>query len=439
MSTFTLDALSTFITQVCAFGLAFLISMITARVLGPSGKGMVALAVLVPNFASQFLHFGVDIASVYFLGSKKHTLQAILGNSLMVVTATNLVAVPLYIICIPLVSNTIAAGVKPSLLLLASLLLPLNLLSGYLLPIFLGLQRVGKYNFITLWGKVTALFFTVVLVVALRLGVDGAICATILASALMVSWALKELSKDVSVRPILNPGLLKESVFLGFRAYLGNVVQFFNYRLDTFIVNYFVGVTNVGLYSIAVTIAELLWYIPHAVAAILFPRTAATGAEKAKLFTPKVCRNTFLITLIAALGLSVVSKPLIIFIYGEAYAPSVIPLWLLMPGVVALGISKILCGDLAGRGLLQYGAYASAISLIATIICDLFLIPRFGIAGAAIASSFSYCSATLLVLFFYIRVSGNSLTDVLIPRKGDLFAYLNSYSKLSGFILRREM
>lgn len=70
-----------------------------------------------------------------------------------------------------------------------------------------------------------------------------------------------------------------------------------------FIVNYFVGVTNVGLYSIAVAIAELLWYVPQAVATILFPRTAATGAEKAKLFTPKVCRNTFLITLVAALGL----------------------------------------------------------------------------------------------------------------------------------------
>jgi len=366
MSTFTLDALSTFITQVWAFGLAFLINMIIARVLGPSGKGTVALVVLVPTFASLFLRFGVDIANVYFLGSKRYTLQAILGNSLMVVTATNLVAVPLYIIFIPLISDTIAAGVEPSLLLLASLLLPLNLIIGYLSPIFLGLQRVKKYNFITLWGKVTALFFILILVVALRLGVVGAVCANILALAMVVSWALKELSKDVSVRPILNPALLKESVFFGFRAYLGNAV---------------------------------------------------------KLFTPKVCRNTFLITLIAALGLSVVSKPLIVFIYGEAFAPSVIPLWLLMPGVVALGISKVLCGDLAGRGLLQYGAYSSAISLVATVVCDLLLIPSWGIAGAAVASSISYCIATIVVLIFYIRISGNGLAIVLIPRKEDVIIY----------------
>ena len=431
MSTFTLDALSTFITRVCVFGLGFLIGVINARVLGPSGKGTVALAVLVPTFASQFLRFGVDVANVYFLGSKKHTLQAILANSLMVVTATNLVAVPLYIIFIPLISNTIAAGVKPSLLLLAGLLLPLNLLVGHLSPIFLGLQRVKKYNFIALWGKVTALFFIVVLVVALSLGVVGAIWATILASVLVVSWALKELSKDASVRPILNLGLLKESISLGFRAYLGNVVQFFNYRLDMFVVNYFVGVANVGFYSTAVTGAELLWYIPQAVATILFPRTAAAGAEEAKLFTPKVCRNTFLITLIAALGLSVVSKPLIIFIYGEAFAPSVIPLWLLMPGVVALSISKILTSDLAGRGLLQYGAYSSAISLVATVICDLFLIPRWGIAGAAVASSISYCIATLVVLFFYVRISGNGLAIVLIPRKEDIIIYRRYCSSLA--------
>jgi O-antigen/teichoic acid export membrane protein len=431
MSTFTLDALSTFITRVCVFGLGFLIGVINARVLGPSGKGTVALAVLVPTFASQFLCFGVDVANVYFLGSKKHTLQAILGNSLMVVVATNMVAVPLYIIFIPLISDTIAAGIEPSLLLLAGLLLPLNLLVGHLSPIFLGLQRVKKYNFIALWGKVTALFFIVVLVVALSLGVVGAIWATILASLLVVSWALKELSKDVSVKPTLNPGLLKESISLGFRAYLGNVVQFFNYRLDMFVVNYFVGVANVGLYSTAVTGAELLWYIPQAVSTILFPRTAATGAEEAKLFTPKVCRNTFLITLIAALGLSIVSKPLILFIYGEAFAPSVIPLWLLMPGVVALSISKVLTSDLAGRGLLQYGAYSSAISLVATIICDLFLIPKWGIAGAAVASSISYCIATLVVLFFYVRISGNGLALVLIPRKEDVIIYRRYCSSLA--------
>lgn len=101
MSTFTLNALGTFITQVCAFGLGFLTSMIIARVLGPSGKGMFALAVLVPNFASLFLSFGVDLANVYFLGSRKYTLQAILANSLMVAVAISLMAMPLYIIFIP--------------------------------------------------------------------------------------------------------------------------------------------------------------------------------------------------------------------------------------------------------------------------------------------------------------------------------------------------
>jgi O-antigen/teichoic acid export membrane protein len=275
------------------------------------------------------------------------------------------------------------------------------------------------------------LFFILVLVVALRLGVVGAICASILASVLVIGWALKELSKDVSVRPILNPGLLKESVSFGFRGYLANVVQFFNYRLDMFVVNYFVGVANVGWYSTAVTGAELLWYIPQAVATILFPRTAAIGVEEAKLFTPKVCRNTLLITLIAALGLSAVGKPLIIFVYGEAYAPSVIALWLLLPGVVALSISKVLCSDLAGRGLLQYGAYSSAISLVATVVCDLFLIPRWGIAGAAVASSISYCIATLVVLFCYARISGNGLAIVLIPRKEDIITYRRYCSSLA--------
>jgi O-antigen/teichoic acid export membrane protein len=434
MRTFARDTLHTFVRQVCIFALVLLTDAITARALGPSGKGIFSLAILVPSLTLLFVQLGVNIANTYLLGKGKYSLQAILGNSLTLVIATSLVVMPLYFILTPIISETIANGVERPLLLLAGLTIPLNLLGSHMMSIFLGLQRIREYNLISLLKYVATLVFVIVLVLVLRLSIIGAISATIMASVLFIGWGLKKLSKDARVSPIWDHKLLKESVSLGFRGYVGNVVQFFNYRLDVFIVNYFLGTTEVGLYWMAVTIAELLLHVPQTVATLLLPRTAATTEEEANAFTPKVCRNTLLITTIVALVLFILSKPLIPFVLSEAYGASVVPLRLLMPGVVALSIGKILFSDLAGRGLLQYGAYTSTMSFIVTIICDLLLIPRFGIAGAAMASSLSYGTNGLLALFFHVKVTGNTPIDILIPRKSDLVTCLNYCFKIDGLL-----
>lgn len=423
MGTFTRNALLTLLTRLTVFALAVIGGVITARALGPSGKGTLTLALLVPFFAERFLNFGVGIANTYLLGKKNYTLQDVLGNSLALVITITLIGGPFYLLLVPVLSRTVTTGVEHSLLLLVGILVPLKLLWTYLVCIFLGLQDIGRYNILLLAERGGALAFIVLLVLIFRLDVIGAICANILAFVVVLGLGVGMLSRCAETRPIWNPKLLKESVLFGLRGQIGNIVQVFNYRLDVFIVNYFLEVDSVGIYSVAVGLAEMLWHIPDVSATVLFPRTAAAEEKDAKVFTPRVCRNVLLITTILAVGLFVISKPLILFAFTDAYLPALVPLWFLLPGVIALSISKTLFSDLAGRGLVQYSTYTSSVSLIVTVICDLALIPRFGITGAAMASSIAYSTSALLALFFYTKASGNSLVDTLIPKKGDLLLY----------------
>jgi O-antigen/teichoic acid export membrane protein len=71
-------------------------------------------------------------------------------------------------------------------------------------------------------------------------------------------------------------------------------------------------------------------------------------------------------------------------------------------------------------------------SFIITIICDLLLIPRFGIIGAALASSLSYSTNGLLALFFHVKATGSNPIDILVPRKSDLVTCLNYCSKIGN-------
>ena len=423
MGTFTRNALLMLLTRLTVFAMALIGGVVTARALGPSGKGTLTLALLIPFFAERFLNFGVGIANTYLLGKKKYTLQDVLGNSLALVITITLIGGPFYLLLVPVLHRIVTAGVQHILLLLVGILIPFKILWTYLICIFLGLQDIDRYNILLLSERGGTLASIVLLVLILRLDVTGAICANILASVVVLGLGLGMLSRRTEIRPIWNPKLLTESVLFGLRGQIGNIVQIFNYRLDVFIANYFLGVSNVGIYSVAVALAEMLWHIPDVAATVLFPRTAAAEEKDAKVFTPKVCRNVLLVTTILAVGLFVISKPLVLFAFTDAYLPAIVPLRFLLPGVIALSISKTLFGDLAGRGLVQYGTYSSSVSLIVTVICDLALIPRFGVAGAAGASSIAYGTSALLALFFYTRASGNSLVDTLIPKKADLLLY----------------
>ena len=62
-------------------------------------------------------------------------------------------------------------------------------------------------------------------------------------------------------------------------------------------------------------------------------------------------------------------------------------------------------------------------SLVATIGLDFLLIPRMGITGAALASTVSYGLNSLILLWLYVRFSGNSVGSVLFVRMNDLRLY----------------
>ncbi|MCP4607832.1 MAG: hypothetical protein GY845_03850 [Planctomycetes bacterium] len=176
-------------------------------------------------------------------------------------------------------------------------------------------------------------------------------------------------------------------------------------------------------YALAVGIAEKLWILPGSIATILFPRVSSIKIQDANNLTPKVSRHTLSIMLLLALVLLLVCKPIIRIMYGFAYFPSVKPFMLLLPGIVALSVSKIFTADLAGRGKPEYGTLAALISLAVNIPLNIYLIPRWGIAGAAFASTVAYCLVTLISLIAFLKISGNSLLDTLIIKKQDIQTY----------------
>jgi O-antigen/teichoic acid export membrane protein len=120
-------------------------------------------------------------------------------------------------------------------------------------------------------------------------------------------------------------------------------------------------------------------------------------------------------------------------LYGEPFRPSIAALLWLLPGVVLFTIANVLAAYIAGIGKPHLNLWVSGISLVITIALDLILIPKLNIVGASIASTVSYSVSAVMLIMFFVRETGVSLRQVLVPTSEDL----NFARQLAQPLLRR--
>lgn len=405
-SKFARNVTTTFGTQLLSLLLTTLNAAIVARLLGTSGKGILALTVLAPNVFALFLSGGISVANVYYTGQRRFDLPTLSANATaFTILATGmggLIATALY--AAGLLAKLLP-GVPLGLLALSMLGLPFSLLNSYFTSLLQGRQLITHINLVSLSQRASTVALSVLLVAVLGWGLTGAVLAVLAASVVSVA-VLAAMLHRLGARfwPRWNPLVMKTTLKFGLRGYVANVLQFFNYRLDLFLVNYFLGPSSTGIYTVAVAMAEMLWYLPNAVGFVIFPKAANTAAEAMNRFTPRVFRLTLALTAVGAVGLAIVGKPFITIVYSSAFASAYGPMLALLPGVVLLGGGKVLTNEIAGRGYPQYNSIASGASLVLTVVFDLLLIPRLGVLGAAVASSIAYVSIFVLALVFYRSV-----------------------------------
>jgi O-antigen/teichoic acid export membrane protein len=143
----------------------------------------------------------------------------------------------------------------------------------------------------------------------------------------------------------------------------------------------------------------MLFFLPDAVGFVIFPKSAGTSAREMNTFTPRVFKYVLALTVIGAVFLAIVAKPLIPLVFSDAFTPSYVPMLVLLPGAVLLGAAKVLTNEIAGRGHPGYNSRTAGFCLVIPVAADLLLIPRHGASGAAAASTLAYTASFLLALW----------------------------------------
>ena len=444
IGTFTKNTLITIATQGLIFIFSVGISVIIARILGPEGRGIYSLAILLPSFLVYFSSFSIGQASIFYLGKRKYPPKEVLGNNIIYTFLISIFATIIGLIIIFFFGDKSFPGVEIKYLFLALFLLPGQFFFGYISSILLGLQEFKKYNFISFFRVFLLLVLVGIFLLGFRFGIVAAIIAEVLAffiACIVLFFLVKKETSGISLK--LNKDYFKDSFLYGIKVCSGNILSFLHYRIGIWLINIFLNPVMVGFYSISIGLSEKIWIISDSIGTVLFPKISSENDEvKLKEFTPFVFRNVLFIATLIAILLFATGYWLITLLYSEAFLNSIQPFQILLIGTVAISGWKILENDLKGRGRPMINTYVTGISVVLNIILNILWIPKFGISGVAWAASISYTIGLLITLIIYCEISGNSITDILFFRKSDVVLYRNFViiikAKLKTLIKRKE-
>lgn len=399
------------------------ITVLVTRVTGAHGRGIYTLASSVAILAATITALGISWAAIYYIGKSQFPLAQVTSTLLTVSLITGGVAAAALAVVYLLFQHTYFHEVSPSQALLMLALAGFFQVATTTASIVLGMNRPLDYAAITMLQVVVALVIQIILAITGSLTATAALAAFTLGAAASAGYGLVLVGREVPIRLGLDRQILRSFFTFGIRGYAANLMTLLSYRLDALIVNGLKGVTSVGYYSVSTAMAETLTYGAVGFALVLFPQVSSVEKKEADRITPVICRNAVFLTLVGAVVMFVVSRELILLIFGSAMVPALVPLWLLLPGIVFMAAAKVISSYLSGIGKPIYTTYIAAGAVAITVVLDLLLIPPYGISGAAIASSITYTATAIASVWILNRESGAGWLETLVVRPEDFARY----------------
>jgi len=383
-------------------GLGLLSSVMTARYLGPEGRGVLATLAVLTGLSLQFGNPGLHTGNVYFVSRQPHRAAGVMGNTLVVSVVAGLLAA---VVAIALAAMRPGwfPGIPRLLILLTAAVLPFQFMILLYQNTLLGLHEITAFNLFEVGNKI----LTVALLAAWLLLIGGgAAGAVVLFSAMAVLFGTASAlycARRVPFRPRLDRALFREMIRYGGRVYVACLLAFLVIRSDMLLVNFFRGTPEAGVYSIAVQIADTLLLLPVTIGMILMPRIASQGTERSEEVTARVLRHTALLMTLMVGAAAATVAPVVRLLYGSGFEGAILTTWCLLPGVWALGLNGVLMNHFSARGMPPVTMAAPFVGLVLNVALNLAIVPRFGIAGAAVTSSFAYAIMLAFSLAAFLR------------------------------------
>ncbi len=401
----------TLITNLVLGIIAISTGVLTARLLGPRGRGELAAIQSWPALLATLAMMGMPDAILYLTSRTPTKAGHYLASGIVVGLSVGGVFAPLGFWLIP----RLLQSYNPSVIYAARVYLLVILV--YALQ-WLPLQSLRALGAWRLWNSYRLLPSLAWLILLLAVRCASApykacdlSCIFLVIQIALILPLLLILRLHIPGPYLPQIGCFAPLIHYGFPSALNILPQTLNVRLDQLLMVALLGPDSLGYYAVAVAWSGAGTPLFNSISPVLFPRLSAEIdlGQQCALLRSVLPRIVFVVILLTFFiwGLTPLAIPIL---FGTRFIPA-IPAALIL--VAANGFSALninLEASLQGLGGPRSVLAAELAGLVATIICLVMLLRRYEIIGAAVSSLISYSITTALLVLLMNKRLNRELT-----------------------------
>ena len=370
---------------------ALLVGVWVARYLGPSDFGLMNFAIAFTVLFTPFLNLGLDVILTRELVSQPKKKYVLLGTVFWLKLISSIIVGFIMLILIYLIkSSDFILFLMIFIYFIGNIINSLSIMGNY----FESKIESNKIVKSSTFALILTNFLKIVLII-LNFSVIWFVVVSLVNTIVKLSFYLVYYFKDNQeiFKWKFNFELSKKLLLLSWPLILSSVFLYIYLRIDQVMLGLILTEYEVGVYSVAVKLSEISYFLPTAVSISLFPILIKSRKVLREIYYERLQKMFYFFTwfpLLIIIPIFIFSNDLILFFYGPDYLSAGVTLSILIWALLAISIRVATDNYLNSKKLYTLTFYSSLIGAITNIIFNLILIPLYGINGAAIATVISY-------------------------------------------------
>lgn len=402
-----LKILGTILSKGVTAIIGFLIVVITSQELGAGIRGEIAILIL--NISIIALFQGIfNGASLVFLTPRFSFAPLFVFANLFTIILSVLLSLLMF--SLQLIEKDFLYS-----------LMVLGAFQGFLTTsqsLFLGKEKIHYFNFLEISKTIVLIISILVYFFVLdRKSISSVINSYFISYMIPFLMSIFLLYKDfVNTKWNESKRMFRAMLKYGFEIQVNNISQMINYRFCFFLIEKWKGKEALGVFSVAISLAETVWIICKSISTFQYSKLVnTTDALIHKKLTIQSLHISVLVTIPVLVILLLLPNSIFTYVFGLEFSSIKTILLSLSIGILELSFFTVINHYFAGIGKNKVNIYGSLLGNIATIIAGILLIPYLGNIGAGITTSLSYFLMMSYLMNRFVKESGASYKE-LIPR-----------------------
>lgn len=394
------------VSKILIIVISIISSALINRSLGVKLKGEYAYIINIVNILVPIFSFG--IGQTYSTYRRKYGEEA-LGTFVILTLIQAGIALLFFLVTFILKSNYY---IWMSLLLSSGQILRTNLL--YIAAV----EDIKKRDINNIIYKTIYMLFAIALFYLKRGSLNAMLSLSIIDEIIIIFGTFYNYKFKPSIKFMKEYNESPLKIYrLGFISMLMYLMMTLNYNIDIIFLKKMCDSVTVGLYSVGVQLANILWIIPDAFKDVIVNKTSKKDSIEEIINVTKFC---LYLAIIIIIGFTIFGKVFIRIVYGKEFINAYLVTLLLFIGTLSMIIYKITHPLYISKGKQGLVLNILTISVFINVVLNFISIPCFGMNGATLASIMSYSICSIIFLVIFCNENRANIIDFFIINHKDV-------------------